>query len=84
MRQLRVPVKISQQPEGTYLVTCPALPELITEGDTFFEAVGNVEDALAATIEIYHDTGRDLPAEIFAASGSEPVVMEAVAPYEVR
>jgi antitoxin HicB len=38
------------------------LPELITEGDTLEEALANVDDALAATIELYEDTGRELPA----------------------
>jgi antitoxin HicB len=33
------------QPEGGYTVTCPILPELITEGDTIAEALANAKDA---------------------------------------
>jgi antitoxin HicB len=43
------------------MVTSPLLPELITEGDTFDEAMANVQDALAAVIEAYQDLGRALP-----------------------
>lgn len=30
----KLPLVIEPQPEGGYLVTCPLLPELITEGDS--------------------------------------------------
>ena len=49
------------QPEGGYTVTCPILPELITEGDTIADAMANVEDALVAIIEACQDLGRPLP-----------------------
>lgn len=75
---VRLRLEISPQPDGGFLVMCPALPELITEGDTFFEALGNVEDALAATVELYEDTNRRLPPEILTASPPEPVVLDAV------
>lgn len=56
-----IPLICSPQPEGGYTVTSPLLPELITEGDAFDEAMANVQDALAAVIEIYEDLGRPLP-----------------------
>ena len=34
----RIPLVFTPQPEGGYTVTSPALPELITEGDTLEEA----------------------------------------------
>ena len=43
-------------------MTCPILPELITDGDTVAEALTNVEDALIAIIEAYEDLGRRSPA----------------------
>ena len=58
---LKVPLVLHPQPEGGYTVTSPLLPELVTEGDTVQEAVANVEDALAAAIELYEDMGRDMP-----------------------
>lgn len=57
----KIPLVFSPQSEGGYTVTSPLLPELITEGDTFDEAMANVQDALAAVIEAYHDLGRTLP-----------------------
>jgi predicted RNase H-like HicB family nuclease len=42
-------------------VTCPVLPELITEGDTVAEAPASIEDAVTALIEAYEDLGRPLP-----------------------
>ncbi|MDE2716001.1 MAG: type II toxin-antitoxin system HicB family antitoxin [Chloroflexota bacterium] len=78
-RPVRLKLELAPQPEGGYTVTCPALPELITEGDTFFEALANVEDALAATVELYEAMGREFPPEIFVDSPLEPVVLDAVA-----
>jgi antitoxin HicB len=57
----KLPLVFEPQPEGGYTVTCPLLPELITEGDTIAEALVNVEDALIAIIETYQDLGRPLP-----------------------
>jgi len=57
----RIPLVFEPQPEGGYTVTCPILPELITEGDTIAEALVNVEDALTAIIEAYEDLNRPLP-----------------------
>ena len=54
------------QPEGGFTVTSPALPELVTEGDTIEEAYAEVPDALAAVVELYADQGRALPAGIKA------------------
>ena len=57
----KLPLVFEPQPEGGYTVTCPILPELITEGDTVAEALTNVEDALIAIIEAYQDLNRPLP-----------------------
>jgi antitoxin HicB len=57
----KIPLVFEPQPEGGYTVTCPILPELITEGDTIPEALVNVRDALAAIIEAYADLNRPLP-----------------------
>ena len=57
----KIPLIFSPQPEGGFTVTSPLLPELVTEGDTFDEAMANVRDALAAVIEAYQDLGRNLP-----------------------
>jgi antitoxin HicB len=58
----KIPLVFEPQPEGGYTVTCPLLPELVTEGDTVAEALANVEDALTAIVEAYEDLNRPLPA----------------------
>jgi antitoxin HicB len=55
---------VHPQPEGGYTVTSPLLTELVTEGGTVQEAIANLHDALAATIELYEDMGRPLPEAI--------------------
>jgi antitoxin HicB len=57
----RIPLVFTPQPEGGYTVTSPALPELVTEGDTLEEAQRNVQDAFAAVLEIYTEQGRTVP-----------------------
>ncbi len=60
----KLPLVFDPQPEGGFTVTCPLLPELVTEGDTFEDAMENVRDALQAVLEIYEDLGRPLPADL--------------------
>ena len=56
----RIPLVFTPQPESGYTVTSPAIPELITEGDTLEEAQRNVEDAFEAVKEIYTEQNRSL------------------------
>ena len=57
----RITVILTGQPEGGYVVTCEELPELLTDGESVDDALNNVEDAFAATLELYEDLGRPLP-----------------------
>lgn len=79
---LKVPLVLHPQPEGGYTVTSPLLPELITEGDTAQEAVGNVADALAATIELYEEMGRSLPDALRQPANDSPIWFEALVPAQ--
>ena len=57
----KLPLVLEPQPEGGYTITCPLLPNLITEADTLDEVIPNVSDALAALIETYEDLNQPLP-----------------------
>ncbi len=57
----KLPLILEPQPEGGYTVTCPLLPDLVTEADTLDDVTPNVADALAALIEAYEDTNQTLP-----------------------
>ncbi len=74
----KLPLLFEEQPEGGYTVTCPLIPEFVTEGDTIQEAIANVGDALTAVIELYEDQGRPLPAVLQPLSNQERFLAEAV------
>lgn len=74
----KLPLVLAPQPEGGYTVTSPLLPELVTEGDSIAEALANARDALAATIELYEDTGRTLPANLRIDASTSPFLIEEV------
>lgn len=74
----KIPLVLEPQPEGGYTVTSPVLPELITEGDTISECLGNVEDAFAVVLEVYEDEGRELPPSIHVDAAAGSVSVEAI------
>jgi antitoxin HicB len=47
--------------EGGYVVTCPALPGLVTEGDTLDEARDMAKDAIRACLESLKKDGLPIP-----------------------
>jgi antitoxin HicB len=49
--------------KGRYTVTVPALPGLVTEGDTFEEAKAMVEEAIAGYLEALRKHGEPVPTE---------------------
>lgn len=76
----KLPLMLEPQPEGGYTVTCPLLPNLITEADTLEEVIPNVSDALAALIEAYEDIGQPLPAVLQPMTLSAPLWAETLVP----
>ena len=72
----KLPLVFEPQPEGGFTVTSPARPELVTEGDTYEDALENVRDALAAVIELYRDLGRTLPSNLLIPDPTGPVWTE--------
>ncbi len=74
----KLPLVLDPQPEGGFTVTCPFLPELITEGDSAEEAIHNAADALVAIIEAFQDLRRPLPPVLRPASSDAPIWMETV------
>ncbi len=49
--------------EGGYVVTVPALPGLVTEGDTLTEARAMAEDAIRGYLESLRKHGEPIPIE---------------------
>ena len=57
--------------EGGYVVTCPALPGLVTEGDTLDEARRMARDAIQAYLESLRKDGEAIPPDTILTG--EPV-----------
>ena len=72
------PLVLQPAPERGYRVTCPLLPELITEGNTAQEALHNVTDALAALLEAYRHLGRPIPAALKQDTANSPLWLESI------
>ena len=49
--------------EGGFVATCPALPGLVTEGDTLDEARAMARDAIRAYLESLHKDHLPIPAD---------------------
>ena len=72
----KLPLVLDSQPEGGYTVTCPILPELITEGDTVQEALNNASDALAAVIEAYQDLGKPFHVPVARLAATQATIVQ--------
>jgi predicted RNase H-like HicB family nuclease len=46
---------------GVYTVTSPDVPGLVTEGSTPEEITRNVQEALAGLLEVWAETGTEIP-----------------------
>ncbi len=47
--------------EGGYVVSVPHYPSCVSQGETFEEALGNVEDALRESLAAAKDLGLEIP-----------------------
>jgi len=63
-RELQFTVNLHPQPEGGYTVLVPALPEVVTEGETREDALANAREAIEAVLEVYRDEGWRIPEDI--------------------
>ena len=54
-------VILEPQEGGGFTVLVPALPEVITEGDSEPEALANAEEAIRAILEYRRDNGIPIP-----------------------
>lgn len=50
-------------PEGGYVVTVPALPGCMTQGDTFEEATENIREVIELCLSVLKEDGDDIPEE---------------------
>jgi len=74
----KLPLILDPQSEGGYVVTCPLLPEPITEGDNIQDALKNATDALAAIVEALKELNRPMPPALQPAQENTPLWIETV------
>ena len=63
LTEYRYTVVFEPAEEGGYVVTVPALPGLVTEGDTLEEAREMAKDAIRGYLESLQKHGEDIPLE---------------------
>jgi antitoxin HicB len=62
-REFSFTVLFEPAEEGGYVVTCPALPGLVTEGDTLDEAREMAQDAIRGYLECLRQDGLPIPSD---------------------
>jgi len=60
---MRYTVLLEREEDGGYVVSVPALPGCITQGETRREALANIREAIAAYIEDCRSAGDAIPTE---------------------
>jgi len=56
-------VVLEPQQGGGFTVLVPALPEVVTEGETELEALANAKEAIRAIVEYRRDNGLLIPSD---------------------
>ena len=64
MSEHRYTVLFEPAEEGGYVVTCPALPGLVTEGDSLDEARDMARDAIRAYLASLQKDGLPIPDDV--------------------
>lgn len=62
-KEYRYTVLFEPAEEGGYVVTCPALPGVVTEGNTLKEARAMARDAIRAYLESLRKDGLPIPSD---------------------
>ncbi len=57
-------VVLERQPDGGFTVTVPALPEVVTEGDTEDQALRMAEDAIVLALGHRRESGLPIPKDL--------------------
>jgi antitoxin HicB len=57
-------IQLRPEPEGGFTVLVPALPPVVTYGETYEEAVANAREAIELVLAVYRDEGIEIPRDI--------------------
>lgn len=70
---MRYTVVLEQEKDGGFVVSVPALPGCVSQGDTRAEALNNIREAIALYVQDCRDAGDPVPTD----AGKEFVEVEA-------
>ena len=57
-------IHLRPEPEGGFTVLVPALPEIVSYGETEEEALRMAEDAIALSLAVRRDEGEPIPEDV--------------------
>ena len=63
-RALQYTINLRPEPEGGYTVLVPALPEVVTYGETEQEALRMAREAIELALDVRRDDGDDIPDDV--------------------
>jgi antitoxin HicB len=62
--ELSYTLTLRPEPEGGFTVRVPALPPVVTYGETYEEALANAREAVEAVLAVYRDEGIEIPPDV--------------------
>lgn len=57
-------ITIDRDEDGAWIAECPPIPGCVSQGSTRAEAIANLQDAIAACLEVRADLGMPLTVEV--------------------
>jgi len=75
-----LPVLLESDETGGYVVTSTLLPGLVTEGDTYQQALLHAKEAAEGLLEVMLEDGDEVPAELLGYQPGDPLTIIAAAP----
>lgn len=73
IHEYRFTVVYEPAEEGGYVVTCPALPAVVTQGETLEEARAMATDAIHLVLQDLIDAGEPIPSDATVRPAHEPI-----------
>jgi antitoxin HicB len=70
---MRYPARFEAAPEGGFVATFRDIPEVVTQGNTYDEAVETAGDALVSAMDFYFEDARPVPRPSKVRKGDVPV-----------
>lgn len=60
----RYTIHLRPEPEGGFTVLVPAIPEVVSYGETYEEAMAMAQEAIEAVLELYREQGWEIPDDV--------------------